>query len=184
MCNLMAGSVAVNKLIQIQPHNFEMERSDGEGETATITPPCAHTGPAPVQIRLLCFVEREGQGWLNEAEEMAFQQMGKNSKKTKQKIEKPPSPMSKGLLIHIHGGGFVAHTSKSHEVCITYGPISIIIYLRSWAKDLGVPIVSIDYSLAPEQPFPRAFEECFFAYAWAVKNAPYLGKPLTYGGSR
>ena len=57
----MAGSVAVNKLIQIQPHNFEMERSDGEGETATITPPCAHTGPAPVQIRLLCFVEREGQ---------------------------------------------------------------------------------------------------------------------------
>ncbi|XP_041470237.1 hormone-sensitive lipase-like isoform X2 [Lytechinus variegatus] len=164
MCNLMAGSVAVNKLIQIQPHNFEMERSDGEGETATITPPCAHTGPAPVQIRLLCFVEREGQGWLNEAEEMAFQQMGKNSKKTKQKIEKPPSPMSKGLLIHIHGGGFVAHTSKSHEI-----------YLRSWAKDLGVPIVSIDYSLAPEQPFPRAFEECFFAYAWAVKNAPYLG---------
>ncbi|XP_790622.3 hormone-sensitive lipase isoform X2 [Strongylocentrotus purpuratus] len=164
MCNLMAGSVAVNKLIQIQPHNFEMERSDGEGETATITPPCAHTGPAPVQIRLLCFVEREGQGWLNEAEEIAFQQMGKSSKKAKQKIEKPPSPMSKGLLIHIHGGGFVAHTSKSHEI-----------YLRSWAKDLGVPIVSIDYSLAPEQPFPRAFEECFFAYAWAVKNAPYLG---------
>ncbi|PIK39591.1 putative hormone-sensitive lipase isoform X1 [Apostichopus japonicus] len=72
--------------------------------------------------------------------------------------------MSKGLLIHIHGGGFVGHTSKSHEV-----------YLRSWAKDLGVPIVSIDYSLSPELPFPRAFEECFFAYAWAVKNAPYLG---------
>ncbi|XP_072166376.1 hormone-sensitive lipase-like [Diadema setosum] len=163
MCNLMAGSVAVNKLIQIQPHNFEMERSEGEGETATITPPCAHTGPAPVQIRLLCFVEREGQGWLNEAEETA-QQNGKNSRNTKKPPKKPPSPMSKGLLIHIHGGGFVAHTSKSHEI-----------YLRSWAKDLGVPIVSIDYSLAPEQPFPRAFEECFFAYAWAVKNAPYLG---------
>lgn len=57
----MAGSVAINKLIQITPHNFEMERVDNSEETATITPPCAHVGPGPVQIRLLSFVEREGQ---------------------------------------------------------------------------------------------------------------------------
>ena len=60
MCNLMAGSVAINKLIQIQPHNFELESADGK-EMVTIVPPCAHTGPSPVQIRLICFVEREGQ---------------------------------------------------------------------------------------------------------------------------
>lgn len=48
-------------------------------------------------------------------------------------------------------------------------------YLRSWAKELGVPILSIDYSLAPEAPFPRALEECFFVYAWCLNNFHQLG---------
>ncbi|XP_038065915.1 hormone-sensitive lipase-like [Patiria miniata] len=157
MCNLMAGSVAINKLIQIQPHTFELDGEDGE--PVTIVPPCAHTGPGNVQIRLLSFVERDGQSWLHDISPEKT-----NKGKEKDLPPKSAAPMSKGMLIHIHGGGFVAHTSKSHEI-----------YLRSWARDLGVPIVSIDYSLAPEQPFPRAFEECFFAYAWAIKNAEFLG---------
>jgi hypothetical protein len=31
-----------------------------------------------------------------------------------------------------------------------------------------MPIVSIDYSLAPDAPFPRALEEVVYAYAWWV----------------
>ena len=69
-------------------------------------------------------------------------------------------------MVHIHGGGFVAQTSKSHEP-----------YLKSWAQELGAPILSIDYSLAPEAPFPRALEECFYAYCWAVKHCALLGEP-------
>jgi hormone-sensitive lipase len=49
------------------------------------------------------------------------------------------------------------------------------IYLRQWAKDTGAPVLSIDYSLAPEAPFPRQMEEVFFAYCWALKNAHLLG---------
>ncbi|XP_051520090.1 hormone-sensitive lipase-like isoform X3 [Myxocyprinus asiaticus] len=48
-------------------------------------------------------------------------------------------------------------------------------YLKSWSKDLDVPILSVDYSLAPEAPFPRALEECFYAYCWALKNCHLLG---------
>ena len=48
-------------------------------------------------------------------------------------------------------------------------------YLRTWAREVNVPILSVDYSLAPEAPFPRALEECFFAYAWALKNKDQLG---------
>lgn len=59
----------------------------------------------------------------------------------------------------------MAQTSKSHEP-----------YLKNWAQELGVPIFSIDYSLAPEAPFPRALEECFFAYCWAVKHCDLLGE--------
>ncbi|CAF3803316.1 unnamed protein product [Adineta steineri] len=73
-------------------------------------------------------------------------------------------PMSDQLLIHIHGGGFIATSSTTHEI-----------YLKPWALGLEVPIVSIDYSLAPEYPYPRAIEECFYAYAWILKNANKLG---------
>ncbi|CAF5040156.1 unnamed protein product, partial [Rotaria sp. Silwood1] len=40
---------------------------------------------------------------------------------------------------------------------------------------LEIPIVSVDYSLAPEYPYPRAIEECFYVYAWILKNANKLG---------
>lgn len=49
-------------------------------------------------------------------------------------------------------------------------------YLNFWANDLGIPILSVDYTLAPENYFPRQQEELFFAYCWALKNAHLLGK--------
>lgn len=54
-------------------------------------------------------------------------------------------------------------------------PLSLQPYLKSWSQDLGVPILSVDYSLAPEAPFPRALEECFYAYCWALRNPHLLG---------
>lgn len=74
------------------------------------------------------------------------------------------APMSPFLIIHFHGGGFIAQSSASHEV-----------YLRDWAKSLDAPIVSIDYDLAPEHPFPVAICQSFYAYCWAIKNAHLLG---------
>lgn len=38
-----------------------------------------------------------------------------------------------------------------------------------------MPILSVDYSLSPEAPFPRALEECFYAYCWALRNPHLLG---------
>lgn len=40
---------------------------------------------------------------------------------------------------------------------------------------LDVPILSIDYSLAPEAPFPRAFEDIFYTYCWILKNVELVG---------
>jgi hormone-sensitive lipase len=40
---------------------------------------------------------------------------------------------------------------------------------------LDVPILSIDYSLAPKAAFPRAVEEIFYAYSWALKNSELFG---------
>jgi hypothetical protein len=35
--------------------------------------------------------------------------------------------MSHGLLIHIHGGGFVAQSSASHEVILSSDPLTIVL---------------------------------------------------------
>lgn len=68
------------------------------------------------------------------------------------------------MIFHVHGGGWAAQTSKSHQA-----------YLCEWASNLDVPILSIDYSLAPEAPFPRAIEEVFYAYCWALNNPELVG---------
>lgn len=73
-------------------------------------------------------------------------------------------PKSKALILHAHGGGFVSQSSKSHQV-----------YLNEWADRLNVPILSIDYSLAPESPYPTALNEIFYAYCWALNNCDLLG---------
>ncbi|KRZ45909.1 Hormone-sensitive lipase [Trichinella pseudospiralis] len=68
------------------------------------------------------------------------------------------------LVLHCHGGGFIATSTKTHET-----------YLKFWAAELNCPIVSVDYSLAPENPYPRALEEALYAYAWCLTHADFLG---------
>ena len=51
-------------------------------------------------------------------------------------------------IFHIHGGGFISMSSNSHQG-----------YTRHWAKDLQVPIFSVDYKLAPKFPYPRALDD-------------------------
>lgn len=83
-------------------------------------------------------------------------------------------PPADGVLFHCHGGGFVAQSSKSHET-----------YLRDWAARLNVPILSVDYSLAPQAPFPRALEEVFYAYCWMMthfKEIGTTGKRIVFAG--
>ncbi|XP_074874802.1 hormone-sensitive lipase isoform X2 [Buteo buteo] len=72
-----------------------------------------------------------------------------------------PGPVHMRLLSYQLREG---QTSRSHEP-----------YLRGWARELGAPILSVDYALAPEAPFPRALEECFYAYCWALRNCRLLG---------
>lgn len=73
------------------------------------------------------------------------------------------------VIVHIHGGGFVAMSSRSHQG-----------YTRKWANALGVPIFSIDYSLAPQHPYPAALDDVWQAYLWIINFAPlYFSKPRT-----
>ncbi|KAL0487455.1 lipase [Acrasis kona] len=66
---------------------------------------------------------------------------------------------SPGFIFHVHGGGFMALSSFSHES-----------YLRQWATMTNLPILSVDYSKTPEQHFPVQLEECYQAYKWLIEH--------------
>nr|XP_031312854.1 hormone-sensitive lipase isoform X2 [Camelus dromedarius] len=160
LANMASATVRVSRLLSLPPKAFEMPLTADPKLMVTISPPLAHTGPGPVLVRLISYDLREGQ----DSEELSSLVRSEGPRSLELRPRPQQAPRSRSLVVHIHGGGFVAQTSKSHEP-----------YLKSWAQELGTPILSIDYSLAPEAPFPRALEECFYAYCWAVKHCALLG---------
>ncbi|AEF40730.1 putative esterase/ lipase [Hoyosella subflava DQS3-9A1] len=46
---------------------------------------------------------------------------------------------------------------------------------RAIAAGSGWTVVSLDYRLAPENPYPAALEDCLDAYAWLLRTAPKYG---------
>ena len=68
------------------------------------------------------------------------------------------------LLVYYHGGGWVIGDLDTHD-----DPC------RFLAAHAGVRVLSVDYRLAPEHPFPAAAEDALAAFEWARANAERLG---------
>ncbi|MGZ4809183.1 MAG: alpha/beta hydrolase [Thermoanaerobaculia bacterium] len=68
------------------------------------------------------------------------------------------------LTVYFHGGGFVIGDLDTHdEPC------------RLLCRYAGVHVLSIEYPLAPEHPFPAALEDAIAALAWAQQHSATLG---------
>ncbi len=77
------------------------------------------------------------------------------------------------VLVYFHGGAWVAGNPASHRK------------LTHRFAEGGCLVVSADYRLAPENPFPAGFEDCLAAVQWAVENVhEYGGDParMAVGG--
>jgi acetyl esterase len=82
----------------------------------------------------------------------------------------PPFP----VLIYLHGGGWSIGSPASHAKLT-----------RQLCVGAGALVVSVDYRLAPEHPFPIPLEDCVAAARWARANVPrYGGDPdrMAIGG--
>ncbi len=72
-----------------------------------------------------------------------------------------------GLLpcvIYLHGGGFMMGDLDSSDT-------------NAWglSDGTGAIVVSVDYRLTPEHPFPAAFDDCYGVLAWLAQHGAEIG---------
>jgi acetyl esterase len=72
------------------------------------------------------------------------------------------------VVVNFHGGGWVSGDARQSDW-----------WCSAVAAAAGVVVVSIDYRLAPEHPFPTAAEDCHAATAWVAEHADELGVDAT-----
>ncbi len=68
------------------------------------------------------------------------------------------------VVVNFHGGGWVSGDARQSEW-----------WASRIAAQAGVVVVSVDYRLAPEHPFPGPPEDCYDATVWIVDHATELG---------
>lgn len=72
------------------------------------------------------------------------------------------------VVMNFHGGGWVSGSVKQSEW-----------WASSVAAQAGVAVVSVEYRLAPEFPYPVPVEDCYAATEWAVEHAADLDVDAT-----
>ena len=86
-----------------------------------------------------------------------------------------PASHHGGALVFLHGGAYVlGDVYVEEERCLEL------------AAGAGVLVASVEYALAPEEPFPAALEDAYAALSWLVAEAPGLGvdpRRVAVGGS-
>jgi acetyl esterase len=72
------------------------------------------------------------------------------------------------LFLFLHGGGFVFGDLDTHEP-----------FCAEMARELDMPVLAVDYRLAPEHPWPAGVEDAIAAARWAAGSPAALGREVT-----
>ncbi len=96
---------------------------------------------------------------------------GRDGNQIPLRVISPDRP--RGVYLHLHGGGWVLGAADLQD------PM-----LERIADNTGQAVVSVEYRLAPEHPFPAGPDDCEAAAAWLVANAAreFGTDVLTVGG--
>jgi acetyl esterase len=74
----------------------------------------------------------------------------------------------RACLVWLHGGGWVIGDLDAADATC-----------RALCEAVGIVVVSVDYRLAPEHPFPAAFDDCVAATRWVFDHAEELGVDIS-----
>ncbi|MES2021498.1 MAG: alpha/beta hydrolase [Pseudomonadota bacterium] len=72
------------------------------------------------------------------------------------------------LMVFFHGGGFVIGDLDTHAS-----------FCAEVSRTLDLPVLAVDYRLAPESPWPAAPDDCEAAARWAAASPAALGREVT-----
>lgn len=78
-----------------------------------------------------------------------------------------------GVYLHIHGGGWVLGGCDLNDLAHEF-----------MAREAGVTVVSVEYRLAPEHPYPAGLDDCVAVAEWLINNCEeeFGTSTLTIGG--
>ncbi len=80
------------------------------------------------------------------------------------RLYRPAADAMLSALVYFHGGGFVVgNLDVPDSLC------------RAIANAARVAVLSVDYRLAPEYPFPDAFDDAYDSVAWIIRESGNLG---------
>lgn len=89
---------------------------------------------------------------------------GRDQTKIPLRIYIPSDSKTLPALVYFHRGGWVfGNINEADPVC------------RKLANHLACIVVSVDYRLAPENPFPKPLEDCYDATQWVYENISKFG---------
>lgn len=80
------------------------------------------------------------------------------------RLYRPQSDGPLPLMVYYHGGGWVLGDLETHDG-----------FCRTLAVETPCVVLSVDYRLAPEDPYPAAPEDCYAALLWAAEHVVELG---------
>ncbi|MGW1065299.1 alpha/beta hydrolase [Streptomyces aureus] len=82
-------------------------------------------------------------------------------------VVRPTAPSRNGprpVIYHAHGGGMVLGTNRAG--------LEVVL---EWARELDAVVVSVEYRLAPEHPYPAGVEDVYAGLLWTAGHAGELG---------
>ncbi|MEJ8672253.1 alpha/beta hydrolase [Streptomyces sp. MS1.AVA.1] len=79
-------------------------------------------------------------------------------------ICRPADAGPRPVIYHVHGGGLIIGNNR----------VGVDVPL-TWAKELDAVVVSVEYRLAPEHPYPAQIEDVYAGLEWTAKHVAELG---------
>lgn len=79
------------------------------------------------------------------------------------RIYKPEDTIKRPLMVFFHGGGWIGGSLEAVED-----------YCKGVCDQADCVVISVEYHLAPEHPYPEGLEDSYLAVKWAVKNKSEL----------
>ena len=77
---------------------------------------------------------------------------------------RPSAEVALPVVVYLHGGGWTIGSAEQFD------PVT-----RQLANASGAIVVSVDYRLAPEHPFPAPLDDCWSVVQWVAEHAAEIG---------